>query len=82
MTIYGECIGARARTPVTISALGDLECEFEPQAGASAIEGLFDLWIGAIGPLPVTAEISGGRRCRARFREPLDERIIEHFAHA
>jgi hypothetical protein len=82
MTIYGECIGARDRTPVTISALGNRDCEIEPQSGSNAIVGLFELWIGAIGPLQVVAENSGGPRCLARFREPLDERIIAHFASA
>ena len=79
-TLYGECIGAVARTPVTISQLDGLECELEPHAGTNAIEGLQDLWIGAIGPLQVTAENRGGGRYRARFREPLDARIIAHFA--
>jgi hypothetical protein len=82
MTIYGECIGARDRTPVTISDLGGLECEIEPTVGTRTFEGMLDLWIGAIGPLRVTAETTGGSRCRARFREPLDERIIAHFADA
>lgn len=80
MTIYGECIGARARTPVTISALGGHECELQLQSDQNPIEGLLDLWIGAIGPLPVMAETRGSGRYRARFREPLDERIIAHFA--
>lgn len=86
MTIYGECIGTLERTPVTISALGGDECELRPHTGAGAgagiIEGLLDLWIGAIGPLPVTAENSGGGSYRARFCERLDDRIIAHFAHA
>lgn len=80
MTIYGECIGTLARTPVTISSLGGDECELEPHVGASVSEGLIELWIGAIGPLRVVAEDSGDGRYRARFREPLDERIIAHFA--
>ena len=81
MMIYGECIGNMARMPVTISALGDHECELEPHASPpGAIEGKFDLWIGAIGPLPVTTENRGDGRYRARFREPLDQRIIAHFA--
>ena len=82
MAIYGECIGVIERTPVTISALDGRECQLEAPTGTSRIEGLIDLWIGAIGPLPVTAENSGGGRFRARFREPLDERIIAHFAQA
>lgn len=81
MAIYGECIGTIERTPVTISALGGNECELQPATSASSIEGLLDLWIGAIGPLPVTTENCGGRYL-ARFREPLDERIIAHFANA
>lgn len=81
MTIYGECIDTLKRTPVTISALGGEECELRTQASTGTIEGLLDLWIGAIGPLPVTAENSGAGRYRARFREPLDARIIAHFAH-
>jgi hypothetical protein len=81
MTIYGECIGTRDRTPVTISHLGGEGCDFEVDQRESAIERLLDLWIGAIGPLPVEAEESGIGRYRARFREPLDERIIAHFSH-
>ncbi|MBB3940572.1 hypothetical protein GGR39_002229 [Novosphingobium fluoreni] len=82
MTIYGECIGARDRLPVTISLLDGHECQLEVPVEACEIEGVMDLWIGAIGPLPVMAETSGERRYRARFREPLDDRIIAHFAHA
>jgi hypothetical protein len=82
MTIYGECIGARDRTPVTISDLGDRECEIQLQPCASAVEGLVELWIGAIGPLMVMAQNCGAGRYRARFREPLDQRIIAHFARA
>jgi hypothetical protein len=80
MTIYGECIGTLARTPVTISALDGEACELQPHARESAMEGPLDLWIGAIGPLPVTAVNSGDGRYRARFSEPLDQRIIAHFA--
>jgi len=80
MTIYGECIGTRERLPVIISELCDSECEIELQSATAAIDELLDLWIGAIGPLPVTAHTSGERRYRARFREPLDQRIIAHFA--
>jgi hypothetical protein len=79
VTLYGECIGTLARTPVTISQLQGQECELQPQPGATDLDGLQDLWIGAIGPLPVTAESRGGGRYRARFREPLDERILAHF---
>jgi len=80
--LYGECIGTLARTPVTISHLCGHECELEPCPGASVVDGLQDLWIGAIGPLAVTAENSGCGRYRARFSEPLDARIIAHFAQA
>lgn len=82
MTIYGECIGARDRTQVTISALADEGCEIELPASSSVLDGLIDLWIGAIGPFAVMAENSGDRRYHARFREPLDARIIAHFANA
>lgn len=82
MTIYGECVGSSAPTPVTISSLAGDECELQPSAAATLIEGLLDLWIGAIGPLCVTAENRGGGRFRARFLEPLDERIVAHFAQA
>ena len=80
MTIYGECIGTMARMPVTISSLDGNQCELQPGTGTSTLEGLLDLWIGAIGPLSVTTENSGDGRYRARFNEPLDERIIAHFA--
>lgn len=82
MNIYGECIGTLACTPVMISALAGEECELQPRTHTGSIDGLLDLWIGAIGPLLVTAENSGGGRYRARFAEPLDARIIAHFAQA
>jgi len=82
MTIYGECIGKSASMPVTISSLGGNECELQPGTATSILEELIDLWIGAIGPLSVTTENSGDGRYRARFTEPLDERIIAHFAMA
>jgi hypothetical protein len=80
MTIYGECIGTRVRTPVMISQLGGDSCELQPSQLPGTIEGPLDLWIGAVGPFAVTAEAHGGGRYRARFRDPLDERIIAHFA--
>jgi len=79
MTIYGECVGGHARTPVTISALAGEDCELEPNVFTAPINGLLDLWIGAIGPFLVMTENSGGGRYRARFAEPLDARIIAHF---
>lgn len=82
MTIYGECIGPRDRARVTISALADKGCDIEVQASSSLLDGLMDLWIGAIGPFAVMAENSGHSRYYARFREPLDQRIIAHFANA
>jgi hypothetical protein len=82
MPIYGECVGTLQRTPVTILALGDHGCELQPEAGPCTIEGMLDLWIGAMGPFPATAESHGDGRYKASFREPLDQRIIAHFAHA
>ena len=80
VTIYGECIGKDACTPVTISALDSFKCELHPHIEFGCIERPHELWIGAIGPLPITAENRGAGRYRARFDEPLDERIIAHFA--
>ncbi|MEW9854462.1 hypothetical protein [Novosphingobium sp. M1R2S20] len=79
MAIYGECIGGLTRVPVTISALGGDGCDFQPEASDCLIDGPLDLWIGAVGPFTVTTEKNAGGRYRARFREPLDQRIIAHF---
>ena len=80
MNIYGEYTDTGTRTPITIFALDDQECEFQTPESSITDEGLFDLSIGAIGPFAAVAEICGSQRYRARFREPLDPRIIAHFA--
>jgi hypothetical protein len=82
MTIYGECIGKRSRTPVTIVALAGEECELQSRTSADSIDDTSELWIGALGPIPVIAETQGNGRYRARFAEPLDARIVAHFAQA
>ena len=38
------------------------------------------LWIGAIGPLAAIAMQKDATHANASFREPLDPRILEHFA--
>lgn len=79
MTIYGECIGATARVAVRVSQLARNGCALLTESASSLFEGEFLLWIGAIGPLPITATRHSDTLLLANFKEPLDPQIIEHF---
>lgn len=78
--LYGECVGARGTAPVRILELADGGCDLETTTVASTFEDEdFALWIGAVGPFHARAERKGGQQFSARFHEPLDRRILEHF---
>lgn len=82
--LYGECIGARGSAPVRILELADGGCDLEATTPATTLEGEdFALWIGAVGPFHARAERKaerkGPKQFSARFHEPLDRRILEHF---
>ena len=80
MTILGECISEGRRTKVRVSGLAAEGCDLAVESEVALAEGEFALWIGAIGPLDVMATRQDASHLSARFREPLDERILEHFA--
>lgn len=88
MTIYGECVWGGAHAVVRISRLGREECELTLAAAEAALGTDLVLWIGAIGPLAITAQAvpaSSARRPRrltARFAQPLEPAILAHFADA
>ncbi|KHK90014.1 hypothetical protein [Novosphingobium malaysiense] len=77
--LYGECIGPRESTMVRISGLADQGCDLETDRVAAVAEGEVSLWIGAIGPFTATARRKDASHLALRFKEPLDERILEHF---
>jgi hypothetical protein len=79
MTIYGECETRGFRLPVTISDLAETGCALESDAAGKLPDGEMALWIGAIGPLAVIAMHKDQSRSIASFKQPLDERIIDHF---
>jgi hypothetical protein len=80
MTIYGECETRGRRLPVTITGLGSAGCALACESHDTLPEGDMALWIGAIGPLAVIAMQKDATHANASFREPLDPRILEHFA--
>ncbi len=87
MAIYGECISSAARAPVTISRLDRDGCEIvvgrSDRARSLGAEPDLALWIGAIGPLPITAQAERARhgsRLTARFTQPLEPAILAHFS--
>lgn len=77
--LYGECVGARNSTEVRISELADRTCDLETDGFAAMTDGDVSLWIGAIGPFPATATRKDESHLALRFKEPLDDRILEHF---
>ncbi|HKX79792.1 MAG TPA: hypothetical protein VJM34_14845 [Novosphingobium sp.] len=80
MTIDGECVSAARRSPVRIAELARDGCDIVADGVDALPEGEFSLWIGAIGPLEVTGTRKTGASLSATFKEPLDPRILEHFA--
>ncbi len=84
MTIYGECEMPGGKLAVRISDLTQAGCDLASSDGdhrlAAYANGDMALWIGAIGPLAATARKRGATRMMASFKEPLDPRILAHFA--
>lgn len=77
--LYGECVGPDESAEVRISGLADRGCDLETD-GSARIDGDMALWIGAIGPLAATAVRRAAGHFHVHFKEPLDSRIVEHFA--
>lgn len=77
--LYGECVGPRETAEVRISDLAGGGCDLETEDSA-LLDGDFALWIGAIGPFPATATRRDHGHFHVHFKEPLDARIVEHFA--
>ena len=86
MTIYGECETLDRILAVRISELTQAGCDLASSDGGDplgvSIGGDMALWIGAIGPLAATARQRDDTRMMASFKEPLDPRILAHFATA
>lgn len=80
MTIYGECEARGRRLTVKITGLGSSGCALACEGDDILPEGDMALWIGAIGPLAAIAMQEDAKHVSASFREPLDPRILEHFA--
>lgn len=80
MAIYGECVGAGKRATVKVSGLAPTGCELAAEPADALPDGELSLWIGAIGPLAVIATRRDETHLTAMFSEPLDEKILEHFA--
>jgi len=82
MGIFGECVCAGQRANVLVSGLACDSCNLWAEAVDLPLECEFTLWIGAVGPIAATARRIDATRFAARFAEPVDERIVDHFAWA
>ena len=80
MKIYGECETSGRRLAVTITGLDRSGCALVCKGHDMVPEGDMALWIGAIGPLAAIAMQKDATHANASFREPLDPRILDHFA--
>ncbi|MCB2048685.1 MAG: hypothetical protein KDE32_10715 [Novosphingobium sp.] len=80
MTIFGECEAHGRRLPVTITGLDRSGCALACDASDTLPQGVMALWIGAIGPLAAVAMQKDASHANASFDEPLDPRILDHFA--
>lgn len=83
--LYGECVWPCVTRAVRISGLTEVDCDLESESDANAgsegveVDGDCALWIGAIGPIEVTALRKGANQMVVRFKEPLSDRILLHF---
>lgn len=88
--LYGECIGLGDSARVRISSLANSGCNIEIADATlnpcavllGSAEAAVELWIGAVGPFAARLTELSGAAARAQFTEPLDARIVEHFASA
>lgn len=83
--LYGECVWSGAARAVRISGLTEGYCDLEPEnyeevsRETDTIDGDCTLWIGAVGPIKVTACRNGAGQITVRFKKPLNDRILHHF---
>lgn len=82
MSIFGECITASEQLAVIVTKLGIQGCNLLIDSANVLPHGELVLWIGAIGPLMITATRCGENIFRAQFEQPLDPRIVDHFSYA
>jgi hypothetical protein len=80
MTIFGECETDGRRLPVIITGLDSSGCALACNTRDTLPDGVMALWIGAIGPLIAVAMQKDASHASASFHEPLDPRILDHFA--
>lgn len=79
MSIPSQCVSAAGQFPAMVSDLEETRCVMRPLVRTAALEGPLWLWLGAIGPLPISAERRNSTTFEVRFHEPLDPRIVDHF---
>lgn len=82
MPISGECVWQGRNLRVSVSELNAEGCDLAFEPDSLAGDGELALWLGAVGPLPAHATRRDAEHMTARFSEPLDERILNHFAAA
>jgi hypothetical protein len=76
--LLGSAESNSGSEPVTISSLSSSGCEI-CKTVHSFDETIDRLWIGAVGPLPISrCEFSGSRAALA-FKQPLPIAILAHF---
>ena len=81
MPVYGDCLSTNGFEPVSVSHLCEAGCELVFQSGEITDDLVLTIWIGAIGPITGKAEARGSI-VKIRFDEPLDERVVRHFAYS
>ncbi len=79
MPIPGEFMSTSRRVAVAISRLSMDSCDLMADPGDPGLDGALSLWIGAVGPFDITTLRRHGKILRARFSQPIDPRIVNHF---
>ncbi|BBC72768.1 conserved hypothetical protein [Altererythrobacter sp. B11] len=81
MQVLGTYVDeASSPRKLVILNLSQRDCRLVPEPGHRLAAGRVDFWIGGLGPFSGHAENEDETSFSVRFAEPLDERIVRHFA--
>ena len=81
MPVYGDCLSTNGLEPVNVSRLCEASCDLVFESGEAVADRVLTIWIGAIGPITGKVEARGAV-VTLLFDEPLDERVVRHFAYS
>lgn len=77
--LLGSAESSSGSEPVIIAELSSSGCEIL-KTMHSLTDRIDQLWIGAVGPLPISKYRAEGVRAVVEFQQPLASGILKHFS--